>query len=171
MHGTWKLWCKSRNVAIIVLLSPAQSLKMFLNRSGFKLSKAVACAINSDTSKRSKYTLVLVRHGESSWNKENKFTGWYVSEQVNDIGQCRHPSPKVIEMSMKATAFHFSDNESPVSIELFVLWAKRSCAERLIQYQIVRYDCPLSEAGNIEAAAAGALLKKEGSFPFHHQHA
>ena len=26
---------------------------------------------------RNKYTLVLVRHGESSWNKENKFTGWY----------------------------------------------------------------------------------------------
>jgi len=25
---------------------------------------------------RSKYTLVLVRHGESTWNQENKFTGW-----------------------------------------------------------------------------------------------
>jgi 2,3-bisphosphoglycerate-dependent phosphoglycerate mutase len=24
-----------------------------------------------------KYTLVLVRHGESTWNNENKFTGWY----------------------------------------------------------------------------------------------
>jgi 2,3-bisphosphoglycerate-dependent phosphoglycerate mutase len=24
-----------------------------------------------------KHTLVLVRHGESSWNLENKFTGWY----------------------------------------------------------------------------------------------
>ncbi len=23
------------------------------------------------------YTVVLVRHGESQWNKENKFTGWY----------------------------------------------------------------------------------------------
>ena len=23
------------------------------------------------------YTLVLVRHGESTWNEENKFTGWY----------------------------------------------------------------------------------------------
>lgn len=22
------------------------------------------------------YTLVLVRHGESVWNQENKFTGW-----------------------------------------------------------------------------------------------
>lgn len=23
-----------------------------------------------------KYTLVLVRHGESTWNMENRFTGW-----------------------------------------------------------------------------------------------
>lgn len=26
------------------------------------------------------YKLVLVRHGQSEWNKENKFTGWYDSE-------------------------------------------------------------------------------------------
>ena len=24
-----------------------------------------------------KHTLILVRHGESTWNLENKFTGWY----------------------------------------------------------------------------------------------
>lgn len=47
-----------------------------------------------------KHTLVLVRHGESLWNKENKFTGWY--------------------------------------------------------------DVALSEKGNVEAADAGQLLKKEG---------
>jgi 2,3-bisphosphoglycerate-dependent phosphoglycerate mutase len=46
------------------------------------------------------FQLVLLRHGESTWNKENKFTGWY--------------------------------------------------------------DCPLSEKGHAEAAAAGALLKEEG---------
>ena len=23
------------------------------------------------------HQLILVRHGESTWNKENKFTGWY----------------------------------------------------------------------------------------------
>lgn len=23
-----------------------------------------------------KYTVVLVRHGESTWNEENRFTGW-----------------------------------------------------------------------------------------------
>jgi Histidine phosphatase superfamily (branch 1) len=26
---------------------------------------------------RDKHTLILVRHGESTWNLENKFTGWY----------------------------------------------------------------------------------------------
>ncbi|PHJ22269.1 phosphoglycerate mutase pgmii [Cystoisospora suis] len=25
---------------------------------------------------KGKYTLVLIRHGESTWNKENRFTGW-----------------------------------------------------------------------------------------------
>jgi len=25
----------------------------------------------------SAHTLVLVRHGESTWNNENRFTGWY----------------------------------------------------------------------------------------------
>jgi len=24
-----------------------------------------------------KYTVVLIRHGESTWNDENRFTGWY----------------------------------------------------------------------------------------------
>lgn len=28
-------------------------------------------------SRRLKHTLVLIRHGESTWNEENKFTGWY----------------------------------------------------------------------------------------------
>lgn len=31
----------------------------------------------SASSMRLKHTLVLVRHGESTWNQENKFTGWY----------------------------------------------------------------------------------------------
>jgi hypothetical protein len=54
----------------------------------------------TNTTIRNKYTVVLVRHGESVWNNENKFTGWY--------------------------------------------------------------DCPLSEKGHVEAAAAGELLKQNG---------
>ncbi len=36
---------------------------------------------------RLKHTLVLVRHGESTWNKSNQFTGWYdcsLSEKGHD---------------------------------------------------------------------------------------
>jgi len=49
---------------------------------------------------KAEYQLVLLRHGQSTWNNENKFTGWY--------------------------------------------------------------DCPLSDNGRIEAAAAGKLLQKNG---------
>jgi 2,3-bisphosphoglycerate-dependent phosphoglycerate mutase len=33
-----------------------------------------------------KYTLVLVRHGESTWNNENRFTGW-VDCPLSDKGE------------------------------------------------------------------------------------
>ena len=32
------------------------------------------------------FQLVLLRHGESSWNKENKFTGWWVHSYLNCVG-------------------------------------------------------------------------------------
>lgn len=45
----------------------------------------------------SKHTLVLVRHGESTWNLENKFTGWYDCplspkghEEVIEAGKLLH---------------------------------------------------------------------------------
>lgn len=31
------------------------------------------------------YTVVMVRHGESTWNKENRFTGWYDSD-LSEVG-------------------------------------------------------------------------------------
>ena len=39
-------------------------------------SSSSSSSIRSSLS-RNKHTLVLVRHGESTWNEENKFTGWY----------------------------------------------------------------------------------------------
>jgi broad specificity phosphatase PhoE len=39
-------------------------------------------------SKMSKYKIVMVRHGESEWNKLNLFCGWYdanLSELGNDV--------------------------------------------------------------------------------------
>ena len=41
------------------------------------------------------FKIVLIRHGESQWNKENKFTGWY------DVGL----SEKVIPPKTTATRF------------------------------------------------------------------
>lgn len=35
-----------------------------------------AAAAKTSTTLEMKYTLVLVRHGESTWNELNKFTGW-----------------------------------------------------------------------------------------------
>jgi len=32
---------------------------------------------SNNSNNREKHTLVLVRHGESTWNLENRFTGWY----------------------------------------------------------------------------------------------
>ncbi|VEU39309.1 unnamed protein product [Pseudo-nitzschia multistriata] len=43
---------------------------------GTKLSSGLSQSA-STTCLEMKYTLVLVRHGESTWNDENRFTGWY----------------------------------------------------------------------------------------------
>lgn len=41
-----------------------------------KVAETKAHSRTSSSSLCMKYTLVLVRHGESTWNKENLFTGW-----------------------------------------------------------------------------------------------
>jgi len=32
------------------------------------------------------YKIVLLRHGESTWNKENRFTGW-TDVDLSDVGR------------------------------------------------------------------------------------
>lgn len=42
-----------------------------------------SCSVNSiacHASKMAKYQIVMVRHGESEWNKLNKFCGWHDAE-------------------------------------------------------------------------------------------
>jgi len=50
-----------------------------VSRSAFTLASRSAVRRSYVLSQQvaDKHTLVLVRHGESTWNLENKFTGWY----------------------------------------------------------------------------------------------
>ena len=56
-----------------------QSSSSFLLQGLVKKVTLNKSFLNSTTTSLSakKHTLVLVRHGESTWNLENKFTGWY----------------------------------------------------------------------------------------------
>jgi len=44
---------------------------------GTRLSNNGLSGLRSQSCLEMKYTVVLVRHGESTWNDENRFTGWY----------------------------------------------------------------------------------------------
>ena len=52
---------------------------------------------------RYKSTIVLLRHGESTWNNENKFTGWYDCP-LSDKG---HDEAKSAGLLLKENGFEF----------------------------------------------------------------
>jgi len=61
----------------IVLLSMLSAASAFApSFLGTKLSNGLSRSVTSSCLEM-KYTIVLVRHGESTWNDENRFTGWY----------------------------------------------------------------------------------------------
>jgi hypothetical protein len=60
----------SRTNESLLSLPPDPALLQMLSRVLRRVSTFQAPA-------RSKHTLVLIRHGQSVWNLENKFTGWY----------------------------------------------------------------------------------------------
>jgi len=49
------------------------------------------------------YKLVLLRHGESTWNKENRFTGW-VDVDLSELGKVE---AKAAGLILKKEGFHF----------------------------------------------------------------
>ena len=49
-------------------------------------ARRAASSSSSSSRLEMKYTLVLVRHGESTWNNENRFTGW-VDCPLSDAGE------------------------------------------------------------------------------------
>lgn len=64
----------------------------FVNRTGlvavgFIVRRVIALALCKDNRKaRLMYKLVLIRHGESQWNLENRFTGW-TDVDLTDTGR------------------------------------------------------------------------------------
>ena len=52
---------------------------------------------------RSKYTLVLIRHGESTWNRENKFTGWFDCP----LSEKGHEEARAAGLLLQKEGFHF----------------------------------------------------------------
>jgi len=57
----------------------------------------------SNSARRSKHTLVVMRHGESVWNKENRFTGWYDSE----LSEKGHEEAKAAGKLLSQEGFEF----------------------------------------------------------------
>lgn len=64
-------------------------MDLYLINMNFSITHVVNCNITSHRPTSSclsmKYTLVLVRHGESTWNNENRFTGWVRSFRTCDF--------------------------------------------------------------------------------------
>ncbi|CAB9514609.1 3-bisphosphoglycerate-dependent phosphoglycerate mutase [Seminavis robusta] len=69
-------------ISLLKIAALATTVSAFTSQNSF-LGRAVRPAVSTPARSSSnselcmKYTLVLVRHGESTWNNENKFTGWY----------------------------------------------------------------------------------------------
>ena len=51
------------------------------------------------------YKLVLIRHGESQWNKENRFTGW----KDVDLSDKGREEAKAAGQLLKAEGFKFDE--------------------------------------------------------------
>nr|XP_027200446.1 uncharacterized protein LOC113794532 [Dermatophagoides pteronyssinus] len=65
------------------------------------------------------FKLVLIRHGESAWNKENKFTGW------TDVGLSAHGREEALEAAelLKQGNFSFS-----IAFTSYLLRAISTCS-------------------------------------------
>ena len=55
------------------------------------------------------YTLVLLRHGESTWNQENRFTGWHdVPLNEKGLGEAREAGRLMNEAGLRFDVVHTS---------------------------------------------------------------
>jgi 2,3-bisphosphoglycerate-dependent phosphoglycerate mutase len=73
-------WAMDEVLLILYLLVASTMLIFFLISSSLSFDASLFSIFSvprSSSCLDMKYTLVLVRHGESTWNEENRFTGWY----------------------------------------------------------------------------------------------
>ena len=52
----------------------------------------------------SKYSVVMIRHGESEWNKANLFCGWFDAD-LSDAGRAEAEAAGVALKSMSYTLY------------------------------------------------------------------
>lgn len=64
----------------------------------FSWSSRSVIRTGKQTSKMAKYQIVMVRHGESEWNKLNKFCGWHDAElsEQGELQQSRMLLPLAV---------------------------------------------------------------------------
>jgi len=114
---------------------------MFATRSAFSLASRrllsnKRSAFPAAFQAADKHTLVLVRHGESTWNLENKFTGWYDcplspkgEQEVTEAGKlikAEGIQPEVAHTSLLRraikTLFHVMDETDSLWIKVNKAW-------------------------------------------------
>ena len=62
---------------LIILFVIMSSIQGFSTLSRPLLRRSASLSTRSMSMSKDTFQLVLLRHGESTWNDENKFTGWY----------------------------------------------------------------------------------------------
>jgi 2,3-bisphosphoglycerate-dependent phosphoglycerate mutase len=114
---------------------------------------------------RRKSTVVMMRHGESTWNLENKFTGALrrAEEKRPSSFRLDEPSDAVARVVRRRAVAPGRRVDGVSRAEVFRTPSRRSVASRVKRsFRAGWYDCPLSEKGHEEATEAGRLVAAEG---------
>jgi len=115
------------------MFAAARSTSAFGSISRRVLARKCVVPISSTCDK---HTLVLVRHGESTWNLENKFTGWYDCplspkgvEEVTEAGKLIKDSGIQVDVAHTSllkrairTLFHVLDETDKLWIPVTKAW-------------------------------------------------
>ncbi|RLO10625.1 hypothetical protein DYB28_009069 [Aphanomyces astaci] len=105
---------------------------------------------------RGKHTLVLMRHGESEWNKTNQFTGWYDAP----LSAKGHEEAKAAGKAVAEAGLTFD-----VAYTSYLRRAIRTCWHVLEEsdqiFDLNKEDLPLSESLEMTAARVMPVWEQE----------